>query len=247
MKDAVEILHRRFIEKRTRNPNYSMRSFARKLGVASGPLSEIIYRKRPLTSKMAARIAQNLDLTSEEQVAFLPVSASPNKVVPKFQVIDSDAFAVIADWYHYAILSLLKTDDFKSDPHWIAKRLAINPTEAKMALERLRKLKLIKKVGGRFVREEPHFTTSMDVPSVALRLSHKQALEQCLDALEEVPVDQREISSITLALDPSRLPEAKMLLKKFRRKFLSVMESGPKKEVYNLELCLIPLTQYGRS
>lgn len=245
--DPVEIIHRKFIEKRLRNPNYSLRSFARTLGVNSGPLSEIISRKRPLSGKMASQIVQRLDLNIEEHGRFLS-NTVPTKTrvkARKFHSIDVDSFAVIADWYHFAILSLLQTDDFNSDPHWIAKRLGITPSETKMALKRLQKLGFIKKNGGGFVRMHAGLATTTDVPSSALRASHRQALEQCLRSLDEVPAHLRDITSVTFPVDPARLPEAKQMLQKFRRKFLAIMESGPKKEVYHLELCLVPLTQKG--
>ena len=58
-------------------------------------------------------------------------------------IVDLDTFAVISDWYHYAILSLLEVTDARLDPRWISKRLGINRLEARLAIERLKRLSLI--------------------------------------------------------------------------------------------------------
>lgn len=39
--------------------------------------------------------------------------------------LSMDQFAIIADWYHFAILNLINTPGFKSDISWIAKRLGL--------------------------------------------------------------------------------------------------------------------------
>jgi transcriptional regulator with XRE-family HTH domain len=65
-KTAAEYLISTFNERKEKNPRYSLRAFARSLGVSSGQLSEILSGKRPLSHKLARRIAIALALTEEE-------------------------------------------------------------------------------------------------------------------------------------------------------------------------------------
>lgn len=65
-KTAAEYLMMIFNERKDKNPRYSLRAFARSLGVSSGQLSEILSGKRPLSHKLARRIAIALALTEEE-------------------------------------------------------------------------------------------------------------------------------------------------------------------------------------
>ena len=65
-KTASEFLMTTFNERKDKNPRYSLRAFARSLGVSSGQLSEILSGKRPLSHKLARRIAIALALTEEE-------------------------------------------------------------------------------------------------------------------------------------------------------------------------------------
>lgn len=63
---AAEFLITTFNERKEKNPRYSLRAFARSLGVSSGQLSEILSGKRPLSHKLARRISIALALTTEE-------------------------------------------------------------------------------------------------------------------------------------------------------------------------------------
>lgn len=66
VKTAADYLTTIFNERKEKNPRYSLRAFARSLGVSSGQLSEILSGKRPLSHKLARRISIALALTEEE-------------------------------------------------------------------------------------------------------------------------------------------------------------------------------------
>lgn len=66
VKTAADYLITIFDERKEKNPRYSLRAFARSLGVSSGQLSEILSGKRPLSHKLARRISIALALTEEE-------------------------------------------------------------------------------------------------------------------------------------------------------------------------------------
>ena len=66
IKTAADYLIYIFNERKEKNPRYSLRAFARSLGVSSGQLSEILSGKRPLSHKLARRISIALALTDSE-------------------------------------------------------------------------------------------------------------------------------------------------------------------------------------
>jgi transcriptional regulator with XRE-family HTH domain len=66
LKTAADYLISIFNERKDKNPRYSLRAFARSLGVSSGQLSEILSGKRPLSHKLARRISIALALTEDE-------------------------------------------------------------------------------------------------------------------------------------------------------------------------------------
>lgn len=65
-KTASEYLIAAFQERKEKNPRYSLRAFARSLGVSSGQLSEILSGKRPLSHKLARRISTSMSLGEAE-------------------------------------------------------------------------------------------------------------------------------------------------------------------------------------
>ncbi|MGZ3744054.1 MAG: hypothetical protein ACXWRE_12165 [Pseudobdellovibrionaceae bacterium] len=66
LKTAADYLISIFNERKEKNPRYSLRAFARSLGVSSGQLSEILSEKRPLSHKLARRISVALALPLPE-------------------------------------------------------------------------------------------------------------------------------------------------------------------------------------
>lgn len=255
--DAVTLLAHELTRLRRRNPCYSLRAFAKRAGVSPSTLSEILRRKRSLTLKSAAKIGQRIFSELAEQRVFLSAcsgapgapgaDAAPVPAIrePDYAELLPEVFAVIENPAHYYLLALMRTDDFRSDPRWIARRLRLTVFEVRTLLTRLQMVGLVHKRDGAFARTGAQLATTQDVPSAALRRSHRQTILEAASALEDVPVEMREISSTTLVLDPRRLPEAKALIRKFRRELAELMECGERTEVYNLNTQLVPVTRKG--
>jgi uncharacterized protein (TIGR02147 family) len=246
--DPVEWLRWEYSQRRGRNSSYSLRAFARHLSLSSGALSEIFVKKRPLTVKQGDKIAARLGYSPNERLVFLGAIRALHapEVVPvidkPFTEVTEQAFRIVSDWYHYAIRELVETVGFKSDPRWIAERLGISVTEVKGALTRLEKTGLIEKNNLSW-KTSQSVTTHHDVPSHAQRHFHRQSLDRVKSALDEVPLELRDITAITMAIDVSKLNTAKEEIKKFRRRLSQILEQGRKTEVYQLNIQLIPLTR----
>lgn len=240
---AVDLLKEEFCRRRDKNPRYSMRAFAASLRIPSGRLSEIFSGKRNLSAKLSKKILLQMAASTESHRRFSEAIAG----VPQtsdYLLLEEDRFSVIADWYHFAILSLIETKNFSPNSHWIAKRLGISAVQSEMALERLLRLGLLERDSQSRLRlAQAHTTTTSDIPSGALKASHRQTLEQAIECLETVDVEEREISSITMAIDVHKLPEAKKLVKDFRRRLAKLLEQGQRTEVYNLNIQLVPVTK----
>lgn len=240
----------RMADRKRANRRYSLRAFARDLQISPGRLSDILKGKCLPGSKLCTRMVEKLKLTNgdvqlffallEKQKAVSPLE-SPKKV---FQLRD-DEFAMIADWEHYAILSLLETDDFQSDDMWIANRLGVSLEQARAAVQRLFRLNLMAVKDGRYVPVHANTTTSNEVPSTALRESHRQILNQAIDSLFKDDVSVRDITSVTFAMNDEMLPKAKQEIRKFRMRMMRLFNSTVKSktEVYNLNVQLCPVTR----
>jgi len=247
-----------FDQRRVANGRYSLRAFARDTGVKAGPLSEIMAGKRRLTRSTAARILGGLGIDNRRQAQILSsiaersrMSASLPGVMlrgPRRQhltLVSDDIFSAIAEPCHYYFLSLMQTVDFESDPAWIAERLATSERKVHEIIDRLVRLQIIakNKDTGDLVALKTNLVTTTDVPSAALRQSHKVSIEEGMVALENIPLNLRDISSATIALDASKIPEAKKIIRQFRAGMSEFLEDGVRTEVYNLNIQLVPVTK----
>jgi uncharacterized protein (TIGR02246 family) len=62
-----------------KNPSFSLRAFARRLGISATSLSQIIQRKRPVTQKTAQLFINKFHLDSDKSQRILELLASPRK------------------------------------------------------------------------------------------------------------------------------------------------------------------------
>lgn len=240
------ILLEEFVKAQARNPNYSMRSYAKKIGVAQSAVSEILSGKRPLSKKTSQKILEGLDKSPAEiATAFDDGSAAATTT---HSSIDMDTFRIISDWYHHAILSLVETKDFQSSEAWISERLGITERVAGDALEKLLRLEMLIRdpKTGKLKATGLQFEAISTVANPALRKANRQNLELASAALEQVALSERDFTAITLCMNPDKMEDARKMIKNFRRNFNRVMEAGQKKEVYKLCIQFFPLSKRGQ-
>jgi uncharacterized protein (TIGR02147 family) len=242
--NIIALLKTEVADRQRKNPNYSLRAFAKWLGVSPAQLSQVLSGKRPITLAMAKRVSEKLSLSPAEKVDFL-ASRWPEIIESSAQtsrqLLPDDKFRLISDWFHMAILSLTHLPSAKADPRWIAQQLGISVQQANEALVRLQRLGLVV-LKPKFKTVPAALEILSDVPSAAIQKFHKQILNVASEKLETVPLKAREFQSITLAINPSKLPMARKLILEALQKIEQTLETGPAREVYNLSLQLFPLT-----
>jgi uncharacterized protein (TIGR02147 family) len=255
VKDFRLHLQDEFLSRCRRNPKYSLRAFARSLGVNHGILSTVLRNKRPLTARLVQELGFALRLGEKELNAYVRAlpdfGESPVKKTTRIKQINQmtvDTFNVVSDWYHDAILELSRLRDFQGTPKYIAKKLGISTTEARLAIERLERIGLIE-IGrdGSWKETLGDNTTAwnVDVTSPALRHLQRQVLGLSLRALEEIPRAEREHACMTMAVRARDLAEAKRRIKAFRHELMSFLQRDGAEldEVYQLAVSLYPLTR----
>ena len=240
----AEFLRKQYLERKRRNAHYSLRSFARQLEISSGRLSEFLQGKRPVTQAMAEKLADSLGLNLRDRKKFVEGESTARAAgAAPYTPLRADEFSIISDPTHFYLLSLLELSAANPTLEWMAARLGVSSLEVRDCLDRLVRLGLLSRDGEQYLVINSQVTTTHDIPSSALRNSHRKSLEQAIESLQTVPVDLRDISSITMAVDISQLEEAKKLARKFRREMAELLERGNKTEVYNLNIQLVPVTR----
>lgn len=247
-KDYRDFLRHTLEEGIRRNAAFSLRALAKKCGVTPSYLSRVLNAQRSLSAAHAAKIASGLGLNPEETGHLLGLVAgggtNPTAAARAQRVLATEAFHAIAEWHHFAILALAKTRGFRAEAGWIAPRLNISPTTAKLALERLQKLGfLIPEGKGWKVMDNGNFETPHDVASSAVRENHRQHLALAGMAIDQVAVDLREFANASIAMKMRDLPRAKQKLRTFLDRFIEEFEAEIGEEVIQVNLQLYPLSK----
>lgn len=263
-KDPRGTGYRRFLTRELedrcqRNPRYSLRAYARDLGLQPGKLSEILRGRCGLSGAMASSLSDRLKLNAQEKRHFIALVEAEHARSPLrrqqaredlktleaqhgFSEVDLERFKIISDWQHLAIHELFLTKGFAGTPAAAARKLGLTEAQALDAMERLAAFGLLQIAEGLWSRVEMSLGHSTGLPSREIRRHHGQLLERAMGALENVSTEERDFSSLTLAIPEEALPRVRDMIKEFRRRLNREMEEARDKDrVYCLNVNFFPL------
>jgi transcriptional regulator with XRE-family HTH domain len=240
-----KFLLQEFEKRRRKNPKFSLRAFAKCLGVSPSHLSHILSGKRIVKAPVAIRLAKVLDLTAIETIGLLQDDShnAVDTIPEQVQTLGLDEFGLIASWHYYAILGLANLNGNVATADWIARKLQIPNEVAKRCFEDLLRLGYIHKVGHQFEQATEFLRTPPDVPSQMARRYFKQNLQLAAQKIDLVDVDKREYNSMSLPINPRKIAVAKKMIRSFTESFTREMSKGKNTEVYNLCIQFFPLTR----
>ncbi len=252
-------------EMKRRNSLWSFGAWARHLGLrTTSSLTKIINGARNPGEVISKRLVDYFRFDSDEEQhfrdlvnlqklrkhpqmnAFLLEKFGAKNELEDFIQVDEATFSTLSEWYCYAIREMVSLDGFLEDPNWISEKLlfSVPPMEVKKAIAKLIKSGLLKRgKNGRLELGHVRINTKNDVASEAIRRYHEQSLDNAKTVLRTVAVDQREISSSTFGIDPKDMPEAKEMLRRFRKRFARSLEKQKGKQIYQLEVAFFPITR----
>ena len=245
------------------NHHFSYRSFGQKTGVASSVLKDIITGRRNLTLSIMHRYASYMKLTNretryfetlvrfansknntEKNEAFIDMVRMRGKSGIKFLGIEHYEF--FSKWYHSAIRELVTMPDFREDPEWIAKKLKphITAAQVKKSLELLLSTGILTRdKRGNLIQKDAVISSEYEMASVALRNFQSQMIKLAGDAVESVPREEREISSLTLGVSERFYQRLKERIRIFKEEILNMIieDKSDSETVYQVNFQLFPL------
>lgn len=260
----VDFLNDELVRRSSVNRAYSLRAYAKSLGLSPGELSEVLRGVRKLTIKSALKISKAMGLTSSETkhlFSLIEQAETSNyhkeggvnlldekNSSHRQHLINNDQFDVVSEWYHFAILNLVDCKDFEWSFTYIAKKLNIKAFEVKTAIDKMVNVGLIKKIvhkDGRFTyKVSNEFVLSNDgIPSKAIKNYHRQILNKAIESLEIQHIKERDITGIGLVLDMKDLPAIKKDIAEFQNMMIEKYAKGKKQRVYQLEVALFALSE----
>lgn len=244
--------------------DFSMRSLAKKAGLASGYLPMVLGKKRPLSHAALLKIMPFLGLSASEQsflenlVTLGTTDSHETRVtalerMQRFQKFqkhnsqESEVYDYLTHWYYVAIREMATLPDFKLDAEWVQERLrfAIPLSEVKNALTFLVRHGFLKVDAKGHVRPpEKSLECAGEVFKVALAKFHREVFGLAARAIDEMPSESRNIMGHTCVLSEKSYEKAKQIMENAIRQ---IRELGSDETdgncVYHMEAALFPLTE----
>lgn len=263
-----EFLRDTYAFRKRTQPRFSHRFFSRLAGFSSPNFLKLVMDgQRNLTASSIARFARAFGMNRAQREFFTNLvsmnqadsEAERNEYYRRLsnarrylevKEIERDQYDYYSTWYVPPIRELVAVDGFSEDPAWIARHLAppITPRQAASALALLARLKLTgRDERGRLIQSDPMLTTGPEVQSLAVRNFHRAMIRRAEEALDRFPLDQRQVSGLTVAMSRARADRIAKRLHEIRRTLFEAMceidPGDPHEAVFQLNLQLFPLTR----
>ncbi|MBK9576859.1 MAG: TIGR02147 family protein [Fibrobacteres bacterium] len=175
-------------------------------------------------------------------MARISASQALHKVKPS-----TSAVRYWSHWRHSVVRELVAVGEYgRSDTAAIARRLQPIATEAEVAdsLDLLLELGMIDATSdGMLVRSETILSTGENWTQEAIRGFQNQILELSIRALNSIPREEREISTVTFSVSRERFQKIRTRIQEMRSEILALVRTDPEpQEVYHLAVELFPAT-----
>ncbi|MBN1306360.1 MAG: TIGR02147 family protein [Chitinispirillaceae bacterium] len=259
IKDAIE-------EKRAKNPRYSYRRAAGRIGISSGTLSRILNGSRHLGTLLLPKMASYLGLKRREAeylsllVDFelltdenrkrqcyrniLRMRAERNTLVPE------EHHQFFEQWYYVALFELLRIVKDPSDHDALGSLLMppISGPKIRKAIEVLKRIGYVRlKDGESSCTTEPFLTTGDTWESVAIHSFQVAMSTIASKALDTVPKEERDFSTLTMALSENAFRKIREVVKNARAEIAEIeRECTDPERVYQINVQCFPLTRARR-
>src|SRR4051812_46650112 len=250
--------------KRKRLPS-SNRFVAQKVGMNSTSwLTLLLQGKRGLSKISTAKISRFLGHTPH-QVRYFEALVEFNQAktpedrsfrfealqglsrIRDPELVRETQYGFYSAWYHSVIRSIIGMLPFRGDFDQLAGTVTppITAQEAQKSLRLLMDLGLvIREPGGEYRLSASGITTGKKASAVQLPLYHQETIRLAIEAIDRHPMEEREISSLTIGIAPELYPLIKDILADARRRIAELAESAEMaKRVYQINMQFFPLSK----
>jgi uncharacterized protein (TIGR02147 family) len=264
--DYRDFLTDYYLKSKEANKNFSYRFFAKKAGLRSPNLYQmIIKKKRHLGKYISHQFSQAMGLSKREQNYFEALISFNKAKTPEARkyylelmsglrrdrvgaILNDNQYEYLSNWYYPVIREMIMLTDFKEDYLWIKNKLNNKVTlkQIKAALETLLNLGLIaRNETGRLEQRDIAIATTDDVRHVAAYKFHRQMLRLADDILITSDGENREISALTTSLSKKQFDNIKIRIREFEQEIMQYVTENPKlgEAVYQMNIHLFPLTK----
>lgn len=262
--DYRDVLKDAFEDRKSQDPDYTYRQLALALGMHPSNMHHLLQKKRHLPARCQARAVEYLALKDRTAAYFLLLvsyareraarnrreileKAMALRDVHRFELGDKD-LAYLDEWWIAAVRGALEILDGNANPREIAGLLEPPITEAQAAhaIEVLRELGLVRRASsGRWKVAEPHLGVSRSEARIqAVRRYQRKLLHLASDAIERIPPEHRDVTTLSMVVDEDAFLKIRDILKECRVGIQKSADGARKPDrVLQLVMACIPMTR----
>lgn len=238
----IEHVSKYLARTKKKNPHFSLRAFAQKCQISPGTLSDILLKKRNVSHKIALKILPYIGLTPSQQSSILELIH--DSLQNQRRAINSHQLQLIETWHAFAILNLFELKSQPKSDIDISKRLGIPLLVVKKNIQNLITLGLLIIEKDKISSTGKHWKSTDEIPSASVYAAHLDGLKIAKKALEKIPLEHRDFTSIIFPGNPKNLKAIKLTIRKFLEKVAKIAGQGEPTSVYKINVQLFPLDQW---
>ncbi|MFN8790735.1 MAG: TIGR02147 family protein [Bdellovibrionales bacterium] len=241
-------------------PTYSLRAFARDIGLSPSFVSRALKGQKRFSSSKLKVLFRVLDVDRETQDKLKnlfvldrmgqefrsPSRSEFHNSHLVYKRLPQKKSSLLTQWYYIPVLELLTVANFEMSEEEVASRLRITRTMVRESLEVLKRFDILQEKDGVLKRnhEDIRFASSISRPEI--RQYHQSMMLRASEELQRSDPSSfqaRLITGITTGANPKKLEAAKGILNDAIHRVSKLLADEQASEVYQINLQLFPLTR----
>lgn len=253
------------------DPTFSYRVFATAVDIDASLLVKILRSKRHLSDTSVNTFVAFFNFKEGKSEYFREMVAygkakTPDAIRKHFEtlqkmrpsrcrMLDEARYRYFQQWYYPMVRSALDVYEYRGEQDAVSLGNSCIPklTAAQIvtSVEALLQLGLAKRnEQGRIVPSDAHVRTQDHWLSASISEYQKTVTELGRQSIENIPKENRDISTLTMALDSSQIEKIRGILADARKSIVNVVNSMPAEQcdsVYQLNFQMFPMMKKVRS
>ncbi len=256
-----DYLRDHFREEKSQKSFYSYRYISSKTGIDASYYVKILQKQKHLSEAKINKLMDFLKISGRRREYFKILasynrsrnSTTAKELFNKLMKLKNSVgtqicnYNYFAQWYTIPMRELLNIYNFNGDYKKLAKQFSppLKETEARKAIKTLKELNMISKDETGFYRpNDTHLTTGDQWSSAAISDFQKKMILMAGDAIEKLPKEERDISTVTVSTSKVCLDLISERLSQARREIMELIAAEEKVDgVYQINLQVFPLTK----
>jgi uncharacterized protein (TIGR02147 family) len=261
--DYREYLHDHYSYNKSCHRYFSFRYVAGKTGLDASFYVKVLNKQKHIANSAIPTLTGFLKLSKREGsyfsmlVHFNKAKSTDQETYylqkllllrkPAATVLDNDLYEYFTSWWNVVLRDELNIVAFKDDYDELAARLhpAITSQQARRSIKLLEKLGLIKLDDAGTWRPAHDFITNNGIDHAkAIRSYQKSVLKLAASAIDTVPKEQRDVSTLTVSASRTCIESIRERINDIRHEIIELVRKDENaEEVYQINFQVFPLTR----